>query len=222
MSADKRPVPLSTLTMPLQGNGLQFIRHVQMGDPRCCKPHPVQPDCLNGAVHYGNLLLEQAHWTAMNRRGGIQKLCRRTDGGHMMEYQFPPNMVMPPTGSRLEQTSIIDLPPAGSTQNVLVYTVPSGYKGVIVSIVQQYTGTGYSNGSGDLTWSLSIGTVFAKGLGLTQTQLGSISSRFALEGAYLEIDSQDRILYTIEHALASSLSGGRIICAIQGWIYPDA
>jgi hypothetical protein len=100
--------------------------------------------------------------------------------------------------------------------------VPQGYDGVISSLVQQYTGTGFVDGSGDLKWRIRIGDRWAEDMGNMITQLGSLQSPYQIYRSGIRLRDRDAVSYVVNHAVGSSLSGGRIICGCFGWYYPTA
>jgi hypothetical protein len=105
---------------------------------------------------------------------------------------------------------------------VLTFTVPQGYDGVITALVQNYTGTGFVDGSGNLRWRLRIGMQFARDMGDMIMQLGSMASPYQIYRAGLLVHTGQRVRYLVSHSTGSSLSGGSIICALFGWFYPTA
>jgi len=138
-------------------------------------------------------------------------------------YRQPPHMVMPSNAQPFQLIHTIPLPAAnGIDTTVLSFTVPQGFDGVITSITHGYTGTGFVNGSGDLTWRIRVGLRWARDLGNVTVQLGTLETPYQIyRGGILLKDSQ-RVRYIVNHSTSSSLSGGRIWCAAFGWYYPTA
>lgn len=152
--------------------------------------------------------------------GGIREVLKRRKG-------YPTNPVspenqMPINGQRLDQVADIALPAANSTDTlVLTYRVPQGYDGVILSLVNYWTGTGFVDGSGDLIWRIQVNENWLKNFGNIRYTLGSLQNRYPLEGAYYRIKAGDLIRYYVRHRTGSVLSGGNIITGIGGYIYPN-
>ena len=135
----------------------------------------------------------------------------------------PPWLVMPPNAVPFQKFNSIPLPAAnGNDVAVLQFAVPQGYDGVISSLVQQYTGTGFVDGSGDLKWRIRIGDRWAEDMGNMITQLGSLQSPYQIYRSGIRLRDRDAVSYVVNHATGSSLTGGRIVCGCFGWYYPTA
>jgi hypothetical protein len=138
-------------------------------------------------------------------------------------YEQPPWLAMPSNAVPFQRAGSIALPPNNGNDNqVLTFTVPQGYDGVITALVQNYTGTGFVDGSGNLRWRLRIGMKFARDMGDMIMQLGSMASPYQIYRAGLLVHTGQRVRYLVSHSTGSSLSGGSIICALFGWFYPTA
>ena len=160
---------------------------------------------------------ERALFSAIAAHGGLQKICCPANAKHSK----PPYLVMPVDGRQYQEIDSIPLPAAGSGNTLVAsFKVPTGYDGVITSITNFWTGTTFVEGSGDLIWRLNIGRVWARNLGSISTTLGSLSSPCPLFRGGIRVYSQQEIGYYIDHALTSSLTGGRIVCGVFGWFYP--
>ena len=155
---------------------------------------------------------------ALQMRGGI-----KTAFSAKQVYENPPWLVMPSNAVPFQHTSSITLPVAnGLDYTVLSFRVPQGYDGVITAAAHVYTGSGFVDGSGDLRWRLRIGMRWAKDMGDSVVQLGSLQSPFQFYRAGLLLHDGQEIRYIVSHSIGSALSGGRIICAVFGWFYPTA
>jgi len=132
-----------------------------------------------------------------------------------------PQSQMPLNGQRLDQVASIALPANnGLDTTVLSYRVPAGWDGIIVSLVNYWTGTGFVDGSGNLTWRLLINEYYVKGYGNVRFTYGSLQNRYPLEGAYFPIRQGDLITYQVNHAVASGLTTGNIVVGFGGYTYP--
>jgi hypothetical protein len=68
----------------------------------------------------------------------------------------------------------ITTPDTASGDNVVVSLhVPSGYDGFLTGLFWHYSGTGFSQGSGDIIWRLQINRRYVKDLGDVPFELGS-------------------------------------------------
>lgn len=138
-------------------------------------------------------------------------------------YEQPPWLVMPANAVPFQRLGSIALPPNnGNDFTVLSFRVPQGYDGVITSLVQNYTGTGFVEGSGNLRWRLRIAMRWARDMGDMIMQLGSMQSPYQIYRAGILLNDGQEIRYLVSHATGSSLAGGSIICAAFGWFWPTA
>lgn len=138
-------------------------------------------------------------------------------------YDQPPWLVMPSNAQPFQKFDSILLPANdGLDYTVTKFVVPQGYDGVITNIVQQYTGAGFVDGSGDLKWRIRIGDRWAEDMGNMITQLGSLQSPYQIYRSGIRLKSSDTVRHIVNHALTSSLTGGRVICGLFGWFYPSA
>ena len=157
-------------------------------------------------------------WDRINRCGGLMAICPGT------KYDSPPWVKMPPQGKRFSQIASIALPTSGygTDQLVLSYRVPLGYDGVINYIVQNYTGQGFAEGGGDLTWRLQLNERWVKNLGNTTTQIGTLTQGPQSPNALIIVQSNQLVQYFLNVAAsaAADLLGGRIICSTWGWWWP--
>jgi hypothetical protein len=135
----------------------------------------------------------------------------------------PPWQVQPANGRRIQQTAAITLPAEGTETTVLTYRVPVGWDGVVFSVVNLFTGAGFNEASGDITWRVRVNQWWLKGLNEITTTMGSLEFPYQLEGGGYRLLSGQDVTYTA--TLGAGASGrlaptGRILCALSGWIYP--
>ena len=151
-------------------------------------------------------------------RGGLEQICcpGRTP------YEDPPWLVQPPQGRQFSEVNTIALPaPDGLEYLVTQFKVPTGYDGVITSVVNLYTAAGFVEGSGDLTWRVRIGRRWARNFGNVTTTMGSLTSPCPLFRGGWRVSTNQTIQYFVNHSPLSGLAGGRIVCAFFGWFYPQ-
>jgi len=161
---------------------------------------------------------EAALWKAIKDCGGIQILCP----GH--KYASPPWQKMPSQGKRFGHPSSIPLASAvlGVDTVVQSFIVPYGYDGVIAAPVNEYTGMGFAEGSGDLIWRIRINQHYVKDYGNIQTTLGSTIQPWYNANSQILLQSGQLVQYLVNRSVGSigNLNGGRIICGLWGWYWP--
>lgn len=157
-------------------------------------------------------------WTAINRCGGLKALCP----GH--NYPDPPWVKMPGQGKRYGHPSSIPLASAVLDTDTVVqsFLVPLGYDGVIVAPMNLYTGTGFQEGSGDLTWRIKINMRYVRDYGAITTSMGSLTQPYYNANSQIFLQSGDLVQYLVNRATGSlgNLAGGRIIAGLWGWYWP--
>ena len=100
-----------------------------------------------------NLILdtEREVFTRIEQAGGLEKI---SCPGAIV-YDKPPYLVMPPQGRQFQETASIPLPANNGLDTLVVaWTVPTGYDGVLTSVINMWTGTGFVEGSNDLIWRI--------------------------------------------------------------------
>jgi hypothetical protein len=159
---------------------------------------------------------EQALWQHIQRCGGLHTICP----GH--KYPDPPWVKMPGQGKRFGHPSSIPLPPADGLDRVVQsFFVPYGYDGVIVAPVNVYTGQGFDEGSGVLTWRIKLNMRYVKDYGAIQTTMGSLSQPFYNANSQILLQSGMLVQYLVNRLPGDvTLNGGRIIVGLYGWFWP--
>lgn len=159
---------------------------------------------------------EVALWQRIQRCGGIQAICP----GH--KYPDPPWVKMPGQGKRFGHPSSISLPAADGVDHLVQsFLVPYGYDGVIVAPLNNYTGQGFEEGSGVLTWRIKLNMRWVKDYGNIQTSLGSTIQPYYNANSQILLLSGQLVQYFVNRQLGDlTLNGGRIICGLWGWFWP--
>ncbi len=157
-------------------------------------------------------------WRLINRCGGLAAICP----GH--KYPDPPWVKMPGQGKRYGHPSSIPLASAVLDTDTVVqsFLVPTGYDGVIVAPVNLYTGQGFEEGSGDLTWRIKINQRYVKDYGAITTSMGSLTQPWYNANSQILLQSGQLVQYLVNRSTGSvgNLQGGRILCGLWGWYWP--
>lgn len=169
---------------------------------------------------------ERQVWNRIQDAGGILAVTspfrrRLLELGNWGE----PWMRMPADGVRFPPIvgSIVIPPFNGLDTVVLQFSVPTGYDGVMVGFTQLYTGTGFVEGSGDITWRVKINQRWAKSLGNMTTSMGSLQGPTTATPGGVRIQSRQLVTYYVNilPAAAARLdAAARIVCTVSGWFYP--
>jgi len=179
---------------------------------------------FKGWNRFDQKAFEQANiWRQINAMGGLSLICP----GH--RYDSPPSVKMPPQGKRYAKIGSllynpilatgVDIPIPFQQGNLYVQ---AGYDGCIVSTVFQYTGTGFNEASGDLTWRISINQRYAKDYSKVVTQIGSLQTPYNINSGQILVQSGNwiQIWVNIAPGAVGNLTGGTILGAVFGWWWP--
>lgn len=190
----------------------------------------------------------QEAWSmlAANRGSAVQRGGRRTNGlaginsgptdvgGSCVVAQqwdkgyWPyPWSEMPPGGLPFDEFQSIVTPAANGTETVVLqFQVPFGYDGIVLGVMNIFTGPGFVEGSGSLTWRIRVGQPSLQGrpqLNYSNiiNTMGSLSQPREVHGG-IQIISGQFLEYSVTHALLSPIvpAGTRIVCNIAGYYWP--
>jgi hypothetical protein len=133
-----------------------------------------------------------------------------------------PYTVIPYDGQEFRRQGAITLPAEQVDSLVLKWTVPTGWDGVIWGVMFVFSGSGYLEASGDIIYRLNINRRWVKGLGSVNNTMGSLQQTFPLTEHERIWSGQVVGLYAYlgSGALGRLNPNGRIIAAIDGWVYP--
>jgi hypothetical protein len=147
----------------------------------------------------------------------IRQKCRRTKGTKelIMIAQGAPDDL-----SWYEESAIA-LPADSTTTPMIQYQVPAGRNLIITDIRNTWSGTGFQNGAGDLTWSFVIGGGFINNMGNVTFKSGDsvAQTRIVGQGGSLVYENQTVQVNVITGANANAnLGGGRVEVQMRGWL----
>jgi hypothetical protein len=160
---------------------------------------------------------DKAVWESIQLRGGLMSICPGK------KYVDPPWVKMPGQGKRFSPIGSLALASITPGVDTLVtsLTVPLGYDGVIFYIVQTYSGQGFQDGDGQITWRIKQNQRYVKNYGNTTVQLGSLNQGGPTSpNSQIILLSDQYVQYYVNVAVGNSLNGGRITCALWGYYWP--
>lgn len=112
----------------------------------------------------------------------------------------------------------IVLPAVPGENTVLTFQCPNGYDGVIMYYSLNFSGGGFTQGSGDIVWRVYRNGIAERNFENITTERGSIASPKPI--ANLQLFSQDIITITVNHA-ANALLNGQVVVNMSGYFYPN-
>jgi len=111
------------------------------------------------------------------------------------------------------------LPANNASVNLITFTVPAGRDAIVTGVRNTWSGTGFQNGAGDLTWSFAIGGGYIMNYGAV-TFANNATNGYELVGrggAFL-FENQQLIISVLAGPAANAhLTGGVIETQVKGW-----
>jgi len=83
--------------------------------------------------------------------------------------------------------------------------------------------TGFTEGSGDITWRLSADSRYLRDEGNLQVTVGSLITPSPVPRGNLRVYSGNLMLFTVAFAVGAEARlnpNARVVCSITGWYYP--
>lgn len=197
-------------------------------------PRGLKPRCRPyGANEYDQCLsYDYADWQRMLANGGLKARCP----SGRRKYIDPPWVSMPAGGRRFRPIAVAPLTDfetagvfSGIDTVVLQEKVPLGYDGVISEVVCQFTGSGFQEGSGDITWRLAADYLidgntptarWLRDMGAIITSLGSLTQPSPVPRGGLRVYSGDLVTFYAAIDPAAVVSNGNVIVSVAGWFWP--
>ena len=114
-------------------------------------------------------------------------------------------------------------PETGTDLLVFAERVPLGYDGILVALTNVWTGTGFVEASGDITWRVQIDRRWIPYYDTILTTLGTLAVPFDVVGQGIPLVSGQLVQYFANFAVGSDArlnAGGMTVCAVTGYIWP--
>lgn len=125
--------------------------------------------------------------------------------------------IVPPSGFlSFDENNAIPVPAIGTTATILSFQVPDGFDGIIKRISQNYLGGGFSDGSGDLIWRITLDGRPVKNYSNMIVQLGATATPREISG--IRIQSGQIVGYTVTHV--NNPLPDNTVATAGGWYYP--
>ena len=129
-----------------------------------------------------------------------------------------PPWIVPPSGADpFDETAVATIGAIGAIVTIVSFPVPYGYDGVIKRFYNNYIGSNYVDGSGDLVWRILADGRPIKNFGNIITQMGSANTPRLTDG--IRVYSGQVITYVVLHA-ANGLLTDQSSASLAGYFYP--
>lgn len=130
---------------------------------------------------------------------------------------------IPPEAVPIRKTSGITTPaPAAGDQTVITFRCPPGYDGILTGFFFGYSGTGFSQGSGDLIYRIQINQRYVKDLSNVEFLIGSTKSPANMTQGQLLLSGQTVNLIVNVPNLSGLIQVGQstVSGGLYGFLYP--
>ena len=137
---------------------------------------------------------------------------------------LPPYFQPPRNSTRWKPSGRLQIPvaPAGVDQLVFAERIPLGYDGVLIQVNNSWNGSGFVEGSGDITWRVKKDRVFVPYYEAITTTLGRLAVPPG-EGQGIALFSGQLVQFYVNFQAGSEarLNGnGLTLCSFQGFTWP--
>jgi hypothetical protein len=115
-------------------------------------------------------------------------------------------------------------PGVGQTGNTVIpssFRVPNGWDGIIDAIVTRYTGTNFTEASGDLTWAIRVDGAYVMGYENIRVSLGDLSGGWRIRPGIIIKSGQLVEMVTIVSGTFVPQTNSVILGAMAGYFYPN-
>lgn len=136
----------------------------------------------------------------------------------MSEWRELPWLYPPPGFRAFDFVRSIATPFAGVETTVVGFTVPVGFDGTVKRISHNFTGGGFTQGSGDLVWRIRVNNQVVKNFGTLLTEFGSIQQPREIDG--IVIRAGQTVTYSVVCSNAALIAGTYIVCCFAGYYWP--
>lgn len=165
-------------------------------------------------------------WRRITICGGLPYICPGK------KYAVPPWTKMPPQGKRYMKIAAADLPPFGSGDTIVPFAKSTdvdsegrfvawdGYDFCAETIIFQYDGTNFQDGSGDIIFRIQIDQHFLKDFSAVTTQIGSFQLPYPINRGQSLFQSGNRIACIVNHVNNNQSPPGKVLMMVSGWGWP--
>lgn len=162
---------------------------------------------------------EYLRWREMLRHG-LEGVCGpNVECGSKAWWDEPRN------GRTFREFGQYPLPPDdGLDHDLLSITVPVGYDGILLTMVNMFMGAGFVEVSGDITWRIKINNqYYMKDLGIINFTRSKPKRPYKPGGGGYRLQSGQVLTYQVNIAVGAAARldpAGVIVCGFSGWYYP--
>ena len=131
--------------------------------------------------------------------------------------------LLPPQAKEFHEVGTVVTPAAAAGDvSVVSFNVPLGYDGILLSVIQFYTGQGFSNGGGDILWRVKLNQRYVKNFGSNPFQLGDPKFPFPLTEGQLLLSGQNvsSIVNVPNTSGMIQVGASNIVCGLVGFWWP--
>lgn len=168
-----------------------------------------------------------ARWAYIRSHGGLKSCCRVPELGAPI-YQQDPRSIMPSQAEPFQKMFGIPTdqvsgggPFTGNDTVLGSFQVPLGYDGVMNRFVCTFTGTGFLDFMGLITWRVLVNNRYARNLGAVQNTYGDFKTSFMVPGQdIIRLISGQTVTLIANIPTGSPVADGVVAAGAFGWFYP--
>lgn len=148
----------------------------------------------------------------------FRDVCQPDSPNPVPEYpNLAPHLWQPTSGLPFNQATYVTIPAVAAATNILDFTVPEGYDGVINQMGNNFVGGGFVDGSGDVQWQLFIDDAPYPNFENIICSLGTPAQPSFIGS--VNIWEKQRIRLVVNN-VAIVVAGQKIGGRLSGWFYP--
>lgn len=133
-------------------------------------------------------------------------------------YDYQAGVALPAVGAASTTNLTSATGSAAVLFNGLGLVIPDGSDGVINALSCNFTGAGFTDFSGDITWTLYANSTPVKNFANILAQKGTVQQ--PREISPIRLYSNVTYTWVVTHAANPSLNG-QVVCTMTGYIYPN-
>ena len=134
--------------------------------------------------------------------------------------RLPAQNFIPPEGREFRNAAYVAIPNQGAQANVVQFTVPQGYNGIINRFANVYVGGGFQEGAGLISFTLYADFnpgIVATGFNNILASLGSVQNPAVLNG--IKIKENQLVTLVVNNSNPGVVPAGQLIGGLVGGYY---
>lgn len=137
--------------------------------------------------------------------------------------ELPSRLAKPADWLNVDQSNYIALPAESAQADIISFTVPQGYNGIINGVANNYVGGGWIEGSGAVIWQILVDGAPPPGAVSYGSILGSLGSPAnPTRIAGFRITENQVVTVVAQNVSITPVSGQLVGARLLGYLYPTS